>query len=66
MIFVVTNTELGWDCVLGVYDSMSLIQKEFTEIYKEELKPGQTILGYLSSIGIVVHPRILQKEETNN
>ena len=30
-VIVVTNPELGWDCVVGVYTSEEEIDEEFTE-----------------------------------
>jgi hypothetical protein len=43
IVYVVTNPELGWDCVCGVFESReddvefcSIIESEFIDDWKEE------------------------------
>ena len=30
-VYVVTNPELGWDCVIGVYEDKDFVYKEFSD-----------------------------------
>jgi hypothetical protein len=33
VVFVVTNPELGWDCVVGVFDSNTMLLQEVEETF---------------------------------
>lgn len=48
-IYVVTNTENGWDCVVGVYDSEDLAEQACMP-YPEDVKYFKEN-GYLTSDG---------------
>jgi hypothetical protein len=36
MVYVVTGLELGWDCVVGVFDSNELTREELEECFPSE------------------------------
>lgn len=59
-IYVITNPELGWDCVCGVYeaDSEEDVAINFIE---EELEEGQTPLGWMEEHSYVIHDKYLIK-----
>lgn len=33
-VFVVTNTELGWDCVVGVFRCSEVTREQLKEVFK--------------------------------
>lgn len=59
-IHVVTNTELGWDCVVGVYDQYELAENacrphpDDLEYYRNN--------GYLDRLGFIESYEIHTKE----
>lgn len=36
-VYVVTNPELGWDCVIGVFDANSVSKSKLEEVFPSEL-----------------------------
>jgi hypothetical protein len=55
MIYVITNPELGWDCVCGVYNADS--EQQVAESYVEQtnLKEGQTAEEWMEEHNYIIH-----------
>lgn len=51
-VYVVSNPELGWDCIVAVYDWGNIILKELQERYPED--------------EYVIHERILRTDIGND
>ena len=48
-VYVVTSTELGWDCVVGVFDSESVSKESLEKIFDPDLQ-------------YIVHSRYVEKD----
>lgn len=49
-VYIVTSTELGWDCIIGVFDSESVSKESLEKTFDPDL-------GY-----IVHYPRTVEKD----
>lgn len=61
MIYIITNPELGWDCVCGVYEADS--EQQVAEYYVEasSLKEDQTAEEWMEENNYIIHQTILRK-----
>ena len=61
MIYVITNPELGWDCICGIYEADSQQQVAENYVDEEDLKEGQTPEEWMEDNNYVIHQQYITK-----
>lgn len=62
-IYIITNVEMGWDCVCGAYFSKESVLDYFSEIYSDGELEGMTfdeVFEYVEGGPWVIHLTRLQ------
>lgn len=61
MIYIITNPELGWDCVCGVYEADSKQQVAEYYVKASSLKEDQTAEEWMEEYNYIIHETTLRK-----